>query len=377
MNQQLKTVPIIDRNGFRQPVKAYDISIPIDWQTSGGIFWDFANPCPNETMKTDWCAGNNEFLLQLPSVEAWQTFNVGSHNPVAGSLIMPLTTVKQYLESFVSRYRPNATILGYGDRPDLITAKLKAAQSDQNRTHAAMRAQGYEGGCNVQGGEMLIQYQEKGSVYEEIIIATAMLNFTSSPANFFGIKAETLMGHICNCLIMRAPVGKLNLKLVETIRQSVTVDSHWQAGATQIHEQKNQQALTAVQQEGHQQHQDHLNQIQAMRADHQAFHSRLNSQTQRHRSHMQAMQDAANMRSQAWQNQQASQERMHQKSVRMTRGTAMYWDPVRQQNRELSDTHRNVWQLNDLNDTRYMTDDPGFDPYRDLNMDGYQLHRQE
>lgn len=83
------------------------------------------------------------------------------------------------------------------------------------------------------------------------------------------------------------------------------------------------------------------------------------------------------MRNQAWQNQQASQERTHQKFVRMTRGTAMYWDPVRQQNRELPDTHKTVWQLNDLSDTTYMTDDPHFDPYRDLDIDGYQLHRQE
>lgn len=371
---RFKTLEIIDRNGFEKPVKAANIAIPTQWQASGGIFWNHSNPCPVEALKTDWYAyDNSNFLLQLPSAEAWQASNVPSYNPIGGSLILPIATVKQYLESFVDRYRPNARILGYGDRQDL-TVDYTVAAEEFNCTAIAMGSNAH---CIVQGGEILIQYENGGHAFEEIVMAVASIQTISAGDNYSSPKINSLFGNTKFCMTMRAAVGKLNLKLVETIRQSLKIASDWQTAVTQINEQKQKYNLEAVKEEGRAQQQNHIDIMNSMRQNHQASLNSMNAQVKRHQSYRAAVNYAQDLHHQSWQNKQASQERGHQQFVRSIRNTAMFFDPRRQQNVELSNTHNTAWQLNDLNNTKHMTDDPSFNPYRDFGVDGYKLHRQE
>ena len=189
---QYKTVELLDRNGSDRPVKALSISIPTHWQSSGGIFWDAMATCPSETIKTDWQAqGEGGYRIQLLSAEAWQASNMGSASPFGGSLNLPITTIRQYLESYVGRYRSNAQIIGYSDRPDL-SVKPEDLKDYCDRA-SAMTGQNVQKW--IQGGKILIRYDECGYAFEEIIVSVAVFNKVSSGNTFFGVGCESLLGN--------------------------------------------------------------------------------------------------------------------------------------------------------------------------------------
>ena len=159
---------------------------------------------------------------------------------------------------------------------------------------------------------------------------------------------------------MRAPVGKLNLKLVETIRQSIVRDPNWQATVDRIRQQQEGTICDALNESG--------------RMERETFHINIDEMNKRHQMQREANNYAQNTHRTNWQNKQAARDRSHHKSVQTIRGEATFYDPHRQEYVELPDTHNVVWRVSGDRDVR--TNDYNFDPNRDWGIDGYRLHRQ-
>jgi hypothetical protein len=86
-----------------------------------------------------------------------------------------------------------------------------------------------------------------------------------------------------------------------------------------------------------------------------------------------AMQQTERMRNESWQSGQATQDRMHRDTVRTIREVQGYRDPRSGGVVELPQYYDHAWQLRD--GTYVLTDDPNFDPARDIGMAGERLQR--
>jgi hypothetical protein len=356
MNQKsvsFKTVAILDRNLNNSPVKALEVSLPTQWQSSGGIFWDGMTLCPAEKMKIDWQGiSDRAERVQMLSTEAWQANSTGASNPMGGSLNLPLTTIKEYLESFVCRHRPNSRILGYSDRSDLI--------ADLQYLNRSNSQYGNEFKSWIQAGQILICYDERGCTFEEIIMAVGM--FQTFKSVYPGIILKSLSGSTNPGFAMRAPVGKLNLSLAETIRQSVRIDANWQMAVVELNRQINQVNQNASE--------------QVMQINHQTARSGIDEILKRHQTWQKTNNYLQDLNTNNYQQRQAARDQTHHQSIQTIRGVATYYDPYLNKDVELPNTYNTAWRLKDLNGTHYMTDDPSFDPYRNLGVDGYRLQRK-
>ena len=373
----LKKVPIIDQNGFQQPVVAATALIPIDWQAHGNVTWHGQYP---RYVITNWEAHdpNNNARIQLLPGEDWCESNSGTQLPGL-YLKEKITTLPEYLHSFVRRYRKGARVLGYTDSPD-----NEKTMDSLNRTTPL------PGGAEIktwgQMGEMVIQYDEHGKFFEEIIIASAVFCLNKSISALgdsgplfeglgqlfgnFGQKFENFgqkvgdfgriiawHGGTLRFFTMRTLVGNLSVDLARTLNSLIQTNPQWEQQASKIREHFNQKLLQT-------QTQIHNMQMENFRIAREGMNYR-------HNLNQQTIHSVGAMGQQTWQNQQASNERIHQNIINSIREVEPYQDPVSGRVYEVPQTYKHAWMLND--DTFVLTNNALFNPNVDLGINGQQL----
>jgi hypothetical protein len=172
---EFEEVEIIDQRGFGEPMIAARAQLPGDWQARGGIAWDRSTECVTNHLRMNWLAvspDQREAIELMPGYN-WQVQGTDiAMNPCPP---LAIRTPQQFLEMIAQRY-PNARVLGYRDRPDLVT---QPAQTQ------GIRAE------NV-AGELLIAYPTASGEVRERLSAT--LSISEMQGNIV-IGAPMVMAH--------------------------------------------------------------------------------------------------------------------------------------------------------------------------------------
>ena len=326
----LQRVAVVDPNGFEKPMPALWVQIPAGWRTEGGVLWNPQAPC-GATPSYQWQAQSPDGLqsLQMLPAEAWSYDNLNMNLPAGNCPRWPITDVRAYLQSLVQRRRPDARVLDYRARNDLIRTPPPA--SDQTTRYRK------------EGGEILIAYTGPNGEVRESIMAVVMFIETSMAGAMPGEVRNFLSGIAAAPVVASAPAGQLDLALATQFAMTGETDPQWQA---RMDKQNTATARQGVQ-----------NQIER---------GRISAQTQR---------EVADINQRGWEARDASSDAIQRQTIDGINNVDRYTDPVTGSEVQLDNRYDNAWRAND--GTYIQSNDPNLNPAVDLGVEAEQMERNE
>jgi hypothetical protein len=328
---RVQRAQIIDNNGFGQPVAATFVMIPVGWRTEGGVQWGQQFTCTNG-YNFSWFAQSPDGTqtIGIMPMEKWSFSNFGSA-PMLGCPTAAYSSIQQYLESVAGRF-PAARMLDFRPRPDMARDYAYLNM----RTAMPMG----EASTNVQAGQLLFAYNDKGRDMRGVVTAVAVFSLSRMSGLSPGQTMDSLTGASYPVYAATAPNGQLNLRLVEAIRQTFRPNPQWQ--------------LLIAQHNGAiaEQERIELNKRSRMWAETNDYIAALRADTQ-------AARDQSN-------------ERIQRGQSDAMKGVVTYDDANAASGRvELSSYFDNAWRLKD--GTYALSEDANFEPFRDLGLEGRRL----
>lgn len=340
----LVTVQIPDTTGFAQAMTAMTLDIPTGWIPEGGVRWEHAVECVGNMHGFAWSATSRDgrhAVALLPKL-SWQVARVGivEMNPCPAA---PMESARAYLEAVVQQARPGARVLSYRDRPGIVAERAAAVPPARDGVRGWYDA-----------GELLIGYPLQGVEMRESLVAAVFFSELRDP-----MTGVSLTGSAETPLALRAPDGQLDFALLERIRLSARTDRGW-----------GQQMLAASQRamEAH-----HLRQQTAIRTWHQARMSEIsmNGILERGRIRMDTLRAVSAIHDAGVASRAATDARIHAGNLDAIQEVQPWRDPSTGSQVDLSIHYRHAWQLDD--GRQFLTNDPDFDPSRDLGIGGHAL----
>lgn len=329
----VKQVEIVDRNGFDRPLTAFTILVPSHWQTDGGVVWDPNNFCNRSGYNFAWKAGlpdDSEGVAVLPAI-TWTSVQ-GDACPQ-----LQIGSARDLLTVYARQLLPNAQILDYRQRPDL----LKDLQSLAYRQDMY----GMISEMNVDAGEILLGFTENGRDMRASIAAQVMIWRMSSPAMPTAMPEIVIPGidigggSSLPAFAAVAPAGRLDLRAAEMIRKSIRPGLEWSQKIAQ-----------------------HNATMNRMQAQHASEMSRITSEANA------AISDIIH---QGYQDRERIRDRTQREQIEAIRGVETYNDPINGGTVQLDNTYSQAWQLQD--GSYVLTDDAFFNPVQTFGMTGQQL----
>ncbi|MEQ1932147.1 MAG: hypothetical protein ABL957_16665 [Parvularculaceae bacterium] len=344
---RLDPAVIVDATGFEQPMGAVTLFVPHGWRAQGGVLWASDYQCTNG-YNFAWSAASPDgaMTLGVAPQTGWAYASSGAASPQPGCPVMTLASARAYLEASVRNFIPDARILDYRDRPDLVAEAGIRAQ----RTQMPLGETQVFG----EGGEVLFAFASggrdmRGSLAAVVQFSRMVTDMTSMYANdptiaqmpnAATLRTESVTAFAHPGFYATAPNGQLNLGFFEALRKTMVANPQWLARISKHN--------TAI--------------------------GRVAIEESRKRAGMIARsnEEISRIRQETWDTQQKSADRRAREFGELIKGVETYADADAPGGTvELSAQQRNAWRLND--GSYVLTDDPSFDPWRDLQMEGRQL----
>ena len=329
---------IIDQSGFGQPMPAATLMIPAGWKAQGGIVWQQNNAgCGPRTPHINWMATSPDGIsaLQLFPEENWSGHNMMHQGMVQSQCPnVTITDMEQFVVRYAQRLRPGAQIENYRERADLVQEAQRFLQPQQP-------VYGMESNQWVGAGEAFVTYAVNGQKVQELIGAVALFNYTRMSDGMGGVT-ETLYISTAPGYAYRAPAGELDLDKIEMIRRSYKTHPAWQAQMNQ-----HNAIMAGIAAKG--------------AADRARIRSEANAEIQR-------------MQQEGWENYTQSMDRNSREFQEYIRGTETYNDPSGG-TVQLDNNYDHAWALDD--GSYILSNDPGFDPSKDLGLSGSRLEKTQ
>ncbi len=326
---RLQMVQIVDPNGFGQPIVAMTMDIPQGWRHEGGVSWDRSVECSWNGPRMSFDASSPDGLhgIALFPTMGWQVASMplDRFDPCPAA---PMATPRQYLEFIASNARPNARVLAYRDRPDLSR----------------------DGRFPVAGGELLIAYTLSGHEMREVLVTA--LTYTSMAPGGKLVNSDLT-------LAVRAPDGLLDFTFSERVRSSLQWQSDWRSRYMQWAMAKIEQAGQRAAATIAEWHNRRMNEIN------------LAGMTARHNIRMGTIAEIGRINTQIFNDRMASGERIQAATIDAIQEVQPWRDPGTGRQVDLSMHYNHAWQLDD--GRQFLTNDPSFEPYRDLGLGGRRL----
>ena len=326
----LQRIAVIDPNGFEKPMPAMWVQVPAGWRANGGVLWNAQAPC-GATPSFQWQAQSPDGRqsIQMLPAEAWAFDNLNLNLPAGNCPRWPITNVRAYLESLVQRQRPNARVLDYRARNDLV--RMPAPPSDQQTRFWK------------EGGEILIAYGGPNGEVRESLLAVVMFMETTMAGAMPGEVRKFMSGMAGSPVIASAPAGQLDLAMVSHFAMSTEPDPQWQA---RMDKQNTAQARSGVQA-----------QIQrgAIAADTQRSIAEINQR--------------------GYDSRNATSDVIQRQTVDGINNVDRYTDPTTGAEVQLDNRYDNAWRAND--GTYIQSNDPNLNPQVDLGVEAEQMERNE
>lgn len=327
---QLQNFKVIDRNGFAQPVPALDIDLPRDWQRQGRVDWDKSSLCTWNGPRMNLSAASPDGLhgiTVLPTM-GWQVSSlpIDRFDPCPAA---PMRSVRDYLQYIAGNLRPGARVIAFRERPEL------------SKPHTNFP---------VFAGELLIGYTLQGHEMRESLLSWVS-HTRMAPGGILVNAGITLA--------VRSPDGLLDFGFVERVRGSLRINDDWyrryRAWGDGRRQEAQRLANTALQ-NWHNQRMREIN---------------LAGMTAIHRINMDAIAEIGRINTRIFNDRVASSDRLHALTIDSIREVQPWRDPESGKQVQLSMHYRHAWQLAD--GRQFLTNDPDFQPYRDLGIAGHAL----
>ena len=349
---RVQRAEIIDQQGFEKLMLAATMMVPVGWRQQGSVRWKTGAACGKAYgWQLSATAPDGVSAIELVPGEAWSHNNFGGGGGGGGGGAQPgacpvqmLRNTQEYLAAWVQRHRPGARWLDYRARPD-------KSRPEQQQAMAGGRFS-----QRVESGQALIAYQVAGREVRETLAAAVGFS-QSQMAGIQGQVMASTAGESFGVLAWRAPAGQLDFKQFDAVWDTLRAAPEWK------------QRIDAAEAQMAQENSSTQQRIAQIRADtsretlaHMARRGEIRAQTQR---------DVADIRNNTWQARQDSNERMHTANVRTQREVQGWRDPRSGGVVELSNHYNHAWQLRD--GSYVLTDNPNFDPSRDLGVPGVAM----
>jgi hypothetical protein len=335
---RIERVQVMDTTGFGQPLPAMTLDMPAGWRARGQVEWTREVECIGNTYDLRWSAASPDGLYEMSLLPrlSWQVESAGvvALNPCPAA---PMRTAREYLDYMMRTARPAARALSYRERPDLVAA-LSAGGLPQGGTT-----------LRIEAGELLIGYALAGQEMRETLVAAVTFSELQG-----SVAAWSDTG-----FALRAPEGQLDFALAERLRASARLEKPWGeqmlAWSRQRVEELNQRQVRSIA-EWHQRRMSEITTAgmlarSRIRQDTIAQVGRINERIVADRS--------------------ATDSRIHENFKDYVQEVQPWRDPASGGQVDLSIHYRHAWQLDD--GRQFLTNDPNFDPNRDLGLGGHAL----
>ncbi|MEP7245037.1 MAG: hypothetical protein ABI885_15335 [Gammaproteobacteria bacterium] len=330
-------VQIMDANGFEQPLPAMFALIPVGWRAQGGVQWGRQFMCTNG-YNFNWfaqSADGQQTVAILPQ-QKWEANNYGAGPSSPGCPSASIGSIQQYLQVLVGQLRPGARVTDFRPRPDL-------AANYRNLNQSTPTAMG-EMRTWVEAGEALFVYSEQGREMRGVVAAAAAFSLMRSRGLNPGQTMDAMTGFVFPGFAATGPSGEFNPQLAETIRQSFLPNPAWQAEISRHNAAISRVAAEEIRKQG-----------QAI-SEYNDYVSLLRRQVSDARAQ--------------------SDEKRQREFGEVIKGVQTYDDSSAAGGRmELSSLYDHAWRLND--GTYVLSNDAGFEPFRDLGVEGSPLQKTQ
>jgi hypothetical protein len=328
-------VEIMDMNGFEQPLPAAFALIPVGWHAQGGVQWGRQFMCTNG-YNFNWSARSADGLQTVAILpqEKWEANNYGAGPSSPGCPSAAINSIQQYLQIIVARVRPGARVLDFRPRPDLA-AKFSHLNQATPTAMGEMRTW-------VESGEVLFAYNEQGRDMRGVVAASGAFSLMRSRGLSPGQTMDALTGFIFPGFAASGPSDRFTPQFAEAIRQSILPNPAWQAEISRHNAAISRSAAEEIRKQGKaiSEYNDYVSLLRRQVAD----------------------------------TKSASDERRQREFGEVIKGVQTYDDtnaPAGQV--ELSSLYNHAWRLND--GSYVLSNDAGFEPFRDLGLEGKPLER--
>ena len=342
---RVQRVEIIDSKGFERPMLAATIMVPAGWQSRGEVQWTPGRQCGRAYgLLMQAAAADASAAIELSAPEAWGATNYGA--PAGDCPQASFSSAGEYLSSWIQRHRKDARMVEFKPRPD------------KSRVIGQQQSSGSSLRVWVDSGQALITYRQGGREMHELLVTNVILNHSrmSMPG---GQMFESIQGQALGVLGWRNAAAPVPQRHFDLMWATLRTAPEWQA---RIDAAERQMAADNAATQAK------ISQIQA-----ETSRQTLEQIRRRGEIRNQTMQDIAGMRDETWRSGQASQDRMQKDNVRTIREVQGYRDPRSGGVVELPQYYQHAWQLRD--GTYVLTDNPSFDPGRDIGIAGKELER--
>ncbi|MBP8296045.1 MAG: hypothetical protein KAX84_08050 [Burkholderiales bacterium] len=341
-----QTAAIVDAQGFGRPVTAATIDIPSGWRAQGGVTWNRQTSCVGNSVLFQWSAQSPDGAQAVEVMPGFDWQVKGADIQMHPCPVASISTVRQYLLVLVQQRRPGAQVLAYRDRPDIV-AEQPPRQPDPPGMPPRKVWQ--------EAGELMIATTTQGKEMRETLSALATFSAMNASGRRF------VVGNVSAAVGVRAPAGKIEAAASERIRKSMRLDPAWLAEtnanlkkAASAHGARQRQRIQAW----------HENEMAAISARGAAQRAAIRSDTIR---------EVGRINAEGYARRQESQDRMHRNNVDTLREINRYHDPGSNRQVELSSHQNHGWRLD--NGAYVSTNNPNFDPQRDLGVGGQEMKR--
>lgn len=210
---RVQRAEIMDRQGFERPLVAYTMFLPTGWRGEGGVEYPQDNCGLVSRLRWKASAPDGVGTIEIVPEEKWSAGNFPM--PETRCLQSSVAAARPYLEWWVQRNRRGARVMDYRARADLLKGFEGLTRNDPQ---LGLRSW-------VDGGELLIAYEQNGKPVREAISTVVFFTHTRMPSVGNGQGIELLQGFSTPGFAMRMPEGALNFKMIEALRQSIRTSS--------------------------------------------------------------------------------------------------------------------------------------------------------
>jgi len=239
-----KTVSFTDTEGIG--TNAFNMLIPVDWQSSGEIRWVLDNPAmpafgsfkawnPKGTEEYNYFANQAFFWSTNPMI--LQTFPTGSHY-FGAEVRQPLGAIEALKQIVLPEYRGNAQNLIVKSEQQLPELSNVIQTGTDPATGVVTSAE---------GGKIRVEYTLNSVVMEEEIYC--VIQTMDIPIQTFTGTAHNINWYLTYLESFRAEKGQLdsNSKMFQTISHSAKTDASWLNKYNQVVEYLIQKQIQQIQ----------------------------------------------------------------------------------------------------------------------------------
>lgn len=336
---RFQQVVLEDKNGFKGPIPAFSMLLPLEWAWQGGVVWgEHGYDCSLNSISVhlEAVSPDRRQALYIRPGLAW----VGSDSsslqfPGADARcpIKPVLDPRQALDAlYVQRYRPGAQVIGYRDAPDVVAI---SGISDQVYDFGG----GMRTTQQVRAGELHLGFNVGGVNYEELVRGVVIYQRTDTAAQY-GLPAMSNSTQIMlPMMVYRAPAGALDVRLVDLVSRSSKPVPVWQRA-----------------------YNEHVQTMNRIAADGIRKRSEISAQTNA---------EISEIINSGYERRTVIMDRMAENTANAILERGRYADPSTGQEVFLPYHYSSYWRAQD--GSYIVSDDANFDPYRDLGINAQRL----